>query len=68
MKTSDGMTIRVNTSQYEFSHGKQPRGYGHWAFEIGAETLFFSGNYGDAKRQAVQAAKDRNVADVRVGS
>jgi len=23
----------IRTEQYEFSHGRKPRGYGHWAFE-----------------------------------
>lgn len=28
------IAIRVETSTYEFSHGKQPRGIGYWGFEI----------------------------------
>ena len=30
--------MEIETTQYEFSHGKKPRGYGNWAF-------FFDGNY-----------------------
>jgi len=27
-------SMRVNTTQYQFSHRKQPRGYGLWWFEV----------------------------------
>src|SRR5882672_11390361 len=26
--------VTVNTTQYEFSHGKAPRGFGMWAFDL----------------------------------
>jgi len=26
--------MRMNTEKYEFSHGKKPRGSGHWLFAI----------------------------------
>lgn len=28
------MKLELQTREYEFSHGKQPRGIGHWAFTI----------------------------------
>lgn len=28
-------TVKFETSSYRNSHGKEPRGHGHWAFEIG---------------------------------
>ena len=34
------MTPHFNTNEYEFSHGKKPRGHGYWAF-------FFDGNYSE---------------------
>ena len=60
------MTIEVNTTQYEFSHGKKPRGRGWWAFDIiryhagGAKTrqrVMRAGKYGEAKRYAVTLAR-----------
>ena len=27
--------IEINTWEYEFSHGKKPRGFGSWAFGLG---------------------------------
>ena len=62
--------VCVSTGEYEFSHGKKPRGYGHWAFFIGSETVepvFFTGLYGECKKQAVALAKSKGV-NVFVGS
>lgn len=53
------MTVEVSTSQYEFAHGKKPRGRGHWAFIIAGQTMFAPGGqqtYADAKKWAVIAA------------
>lgn len=49
-------SVSVNTSKYVNSHGKDPRGYGVWGFEILNETYFYTGAYGQvvsrAKREA----------------
>ena len=34
--------MRVETNEYEFSHGRKPRGMGCWAFQIGEETVFIT--------------------------
>jgi hypothetical protein len=62
---------RINTSQYVWTHGRRPRGYGHWVFvadlvqRTHGETAVAStnpftfegvGNYGDVARKARQAA------------
>jgi len=26
--------MTINTTKYEFSHGRKPRGYGQWMFEV----------------------------------
>ena len=58
--------MKADTTQYQFSHGKEPKGSGLWAFEVtgtdgdGAyttETYFISGKYGDAKKEAVKRFK-----------
>lgn len=28
------MTVRFDDREYRFSHGKAPRGYGSWAFQV----------------------------------
>jgi hypothetical protein len=28
------MTITYDTNEYEFSHGRKPKGFGSWAFEV----------------------------------
>lgn len=58
--------MRTNTDQFRNSHGKAPKGYGTWAFEItgtdgrGAyttETYFITGKMSDARKQAIKRMK-----------
>lgn len=47
--------VRVNTNDFEFSHGKQPSGEGSWAFAFGSKNgqiRMLSGKYGAVKAQA----------------
>ena len=51
------VTVDFDTTQYEFAHGRQPRGRGGWAFQEGdrrsTSPLFWAnGTYSEAKRQA----------------
>ena len=69
------MMVTVSTHQYEFSHGRKPRGIGHWAFAFDGqnnlEQLFWvhpdmtiggsGGTYGQAKRLASAEARKRGV-------
>lgn len=62
----------VETRDYMRSHGKQPRGFGSWAFAFSREAklddLFwaYNMNYADAKKQAVAEAQRRGRAEVWV--
>lgn len=41
-----------STSDYQFAHGKHPRGRGNWAFSLmrnGGDLFWFNGSYADAK-------------------
>ena len=58
--------MRTNTLKYEAAHGKKPRGYGLWFFEILAtddrgayltETIDRYGTLSEAKRRAVSSLK-----------
>ena len=64
------MKIRVSTTEYEFSHGRKPRGRGSWAFDLGAifpkATLWFCGTYTEALKSATRAAKEHKVDFVKV--
>lgn len=68
------MAIEFCTREYRFSHGKEPRGYGSWAFffdrKFKIEDAFWvnQSTYGDAKKAARAEAKRRNVGIVFVGS
>jgi hypothetical protein len=70
------MTVEFNTRDYEFSHGRKPRGTGTWAFFFGnrterpiADAWWAEGTvtYGEAKKQAAAEARRRNVSVVYVG-
>lgn len=53
--------VSVVTSKYKGVHGKEPKGFGMWAFEINGKEVFTpkAMNYGDA----VNWAKNQAVAD-----
>jgi hypothetical protein len=61
--------VEVRTSEFEFSHGRKPRGYGNWAFEFGADDMrFYAGNYADAKAKAVKDAKAAGIDRINLGA
>ncbi len=58
--------MTTDTTKYEFSHGRKPKGYGRWAFEVtgidgqGAyttEKYFISGKMSDARKEAARRLK-----------
>lgn len=70
------MDIQVNTTQYQFSHGKAPRGRGTWCFELDApghgnrsELYMVSCElYSNALREAKAYAKEQGWTRVTVGA
>lgn len=66
--------VQVGTAQYEFAHGKKPRGTGYWAFNFFngsgyiVDTVFINGSYGAAKAAAVAQAAARDIDRIAVGS
>lgn len=68
--------VTFNTREYEFSHGKKPRGRGSWAFFFDDKTnnvadAFWtpgSTTYAEAKKMAKAEAVRRGARDVTVGS
>ena len=67
-------SVDVRTSRYEFAHGTEPRGYGHWIFvadgtSIGDEasrdnTFEYTGYYRAAKSEAKKWAGRRGEYSV----
>ena len=56
------MRVEVNTSEYRFSHGREPRGRGLWCFALsgymkGTEFTEHNGTYSEAKAKAVREAR-----------
>jgi hypothetical protein len=62
------MTVTVNTTKFQFSHGKSPRGTGFWFFEASNQTFSFFGSFAEAKKEAVKWAKENGFNQVEVGS
>jgi hypothetical protein len=64
--------VTINTTRYERSYGKKPKGLGMWAFyfdKTGGEPIFTpqSMNYTDAIKWAKEQAKERGETMVYVG-
>lgn len=65
MKAIKKNQVRVNTSEYRFSHGCEPKGRGFWAFSYkrdpdfsskSGEVIWFIGTYAEARKQAIAKA------------
>lgn len=52
--------VTFNTSEYVWSAGKEPRGFGCWWFEANGKQYQFHGKYSDAKRSCNEAVKMDN--------
>ncbi len=59
--------MRTNTNEYQFSHGKKPRGLGNWCLRLTGtngqgsyttETFFVHGLLTEAKRDACRRFKN----------
>jgi len=65
-------SVEVSTREYEFAHGRAPRGVGNWAFFVAGnaarEPFWFNGSYGQARVAAVRHFAALGVTDVVVGS
>jgi hypothetical protein len=62
--------MEVSTTEYEFSHGKNPRGTGQWAFFFDGESepFWHTGSYAEAKKMAIKYAVAKGHARIKVGS
>lgn len=66
-------SLEVETTQYEFVHGKRPKGYGMWAFFFDGETdslkaFWHTGKYSEAKAMAIRWAVVKGHRRIAVGS
>ena len=61
--------IEFNTRSYVMSHGREPRGYGSWAFDLGNGPVFApASTYTAAKKWAREvAARCSSQGRARVG-
>lgn len=72
METKNKNQVSVNTSEFVFSHGREPKGRGSWAFGFGERNpqiqnvRWFDGAYAQARRAAVAAAASEGVSVIYV--
>lgn len=50
----EGPRVNVDTNRYMAAHGKKPRGYGHWMFNIEGGIYEANGTYTEALKEAVR--------------
>ena len=58
--------MEANTTQFQATNGKQPRGFGRWGFQIGNEEHFVFGMYADSRKEAFKIAQTRGEERVVV--
>jgi hypothetical protein len=49
--------MEADTTLFQVSYGRQPRGFGRWGFQVGSETLFIIGKYSNSKQEAFKIAQ-----------
>jgi len=63
--------VEVRTEEYEFAHGKAPRGSGQWIFDMGSgathHAFSYYGRFTEARKAAVKDAKVHGYTRVEVG-
>lgn len=65
-------SVSVYTDPWSWENGgKQPKGYGHWAFAYTRrpdikDVFFFAGNYADCKKKAIEKAKSEGKTAIYV--
>ena len=66
MKTTK---VTVSTRDYEFSHGRTPKGQGNWVFIFPNNTIdWFRGTYTEARKAAIARAKSQGFTSIDVGA
>jgi hypothetical protein len=55
-----------NTSGYKSMHGRAPKGYGLWWFEINGARTTQQGTYGVAKKRIVQRLKGQGIKNASI--
>lgn len=65
--------VEVDTREFHFAHGRQPKGPGTWAFFFGksrdvSDAFFVSGTWRECASEARDEARRRGVRRVVVGS
>lgn len=57
-------SIEINTNDYINAHGKDPKGYGLWFFQIGESKGHITGHYTEATKYARKSAQRQGLTRV----
>ena len=58
--------MEADTTLFQASNGRQPRGFGRWGFQVGDEKHFVVGQYRNARKEAFKIAQARGEERVVV--
>lgn len=59
--------MRVETTQYEWSHGKRPRGFGFWMIKVGEENKEYPhSTFSQAVKEAKRLAKEKGLYSIEI--
>ena len=58
--------IEVKTSSYVNAHGKDPKGFGQWAFQIGDSSGWITDTYSEAVKVAKRSAQRQGIDRIEV--
>jgi hypothetical protein len=56
--------MEADTTLFQASNGRQPRGFGRWGFQVGSETLFIIGQYSNSKQEAFKIAQTMGESEL----
>lgn len=61
------LSLQFDSSNYKWTHGKAPRGFGYWAFEYKGETIFVPGEHTltESKKLFKSMLSERGVTGVQ---
>lgn len=72
MKAISKNQVSVNTDEYRFDYGHEPKGRGAWAFsekrdpDVLTEVKWYTGTYAAARKQAVAEAAANGIPTIYV--
>ena len=58
--------IEVKTNSFVNAHGRDPKGFGRWAFQIGDSIGWITDTYSEAVKVAKRSAQRQGITQIEV--